>query len=460
MKQDFINYIKNEFNFSDQEISNFEKNLKQTLRKSIRVNTNKISISDFKSLADKNNWTLEDTSLWKNIFYIDSNWDIALWNTIEHISWLFYIQEVSASSSPFYLSEDKIDEKEYLILDLSASPWWKTTQLSEYYPHSLIIANEIDKWRLKQLFSNLDRMSSLNVISSNYDGRFFKNIPELFDKILIDAPCSWEWISFKTDESLKYWNIKNVKKISKLQFGLLESSIFSLKVWWELVYSTCTLNKIENEEVIEKALEKYWDFIEIIPISKENNFKRNWPHRDLTGWFFVAKLRKTKSLFTTKENKTRWKEKDVFVKQNFEKLTINEQRIIERFFLINFDYSLENNFLYKYKNDIYLSNQNINPIWSKLFLFKIGVHIWEIKDQDFIPSFFAWTFEKFNKGLIEITKEQLDILYKWWEIHLLEMINSQKNTYYQLIYNNILAWIWKLKDNKIKSLIPSNMMRK
>jgi len=63
LKQDFINYIKNEFNFSDQEISNFEKNLKQTLRKSIRVNTNKISISDFKSLADKNNWTLEDTSL-------------------------------------------------------------------------------------------------------------------------------------------------------------------------------------------------------------------------------------------------------------------------------------------------------------------------------------------------------------------------------------------------------------
>jgi 16S rRNA C967 or C1407 C5-methylase (RsmB/RsmF family) len=59
------------------------------------------------------------------------------------------VQEVAASSSPFYMSEDKIDESEYLILDMSASPGGKTTQLSEYYPNSLIVANELDKSRLK-----------------------------------------------------------------------------------------------------------------------------------------------------------------------------------------------------------------------------------------------------------------------------------------------------------------------
>jgi 16S rRNA C967 or C1407 C5-methylase (RsmB/RsmF family) len=47
------------------------------------------------------------------------------------------------------MSEDKIDNSEYLILDISASPGGKTTQLQEYYPNSLIVANELDKSRLK-----------------------------------------------------------------------------------------------------------------------------------------------------------------------------------------------------------------------------------------------------------------------------------------------------------------------
>jgi 16S rRNA C967 or C1407 C5-methylase (RsmB/RsmF family) len=64
--------------------------------------------------------------------------------------------------------------------------------LCEYYPNSLIVANELDKKRLKTLFENTDRMGNENVIISNYDGRFFQNHSEVFDKILLDAPCSGE----------------------------------------------------------------------------------------------------------------------------------------------------------------------------------------------------------------------------------------------------------------------------
>jgi 16S rRNA (cytosine1407-C5)-methyltransferase len=347
------------------------------------------------------------------------------------------------------MSWDKVDTWEYLILDTSASPWWKTTQLSEYYPNSIIIANEIDKTRLKWLFSNLDRMSSLNVVSTNYDGRFFKNIDEIFDKILIDAPCSWEWTSFKTDDSLKYRNIKNIKKIARLQFWLVESSIQSLKVWWELVYSTCTINTIENEEVIQKIIEKYGDYVEIVKLTPETNFKRNWPHRDQTWWFFVAKLRKTKSI----ENR----QKQLSVRQNLEKLTNNEQSIIEKFYKNNFDYNLDDKYLYKYKSEIFLSNKNINYLWDKLFLYKIWINIWEIKDNEFIPSFYAWTFEKFEKWTIEVNEKQLNELYKWNEI---ENINLDENKYYQIVCNNMEAWICKIKDYKIRSTIPSKLIRK
>jgi len=449
MKKDFIEYIKNEFAFSDLEIKEFEKALKMPLKKTIRVNTNKISIDDFKKIAKKNNWTLTKTLLWKNIFYIDREnaKEIALWNTIEHIWWYFYIQELSASSSPFYMSWDKIDKNEYLILDMSASPWWKTTELSEYYPNSLIVANELDKQRLKWFFSNLDRMSSLNVVATNYDGRFFKQIPELFDKVLIDAPCSWEWTAFKTDDALKYWNLKNIKTISKLQFWLLESAIKTCKVWWEIVYSTCTLNKIENEWVIEKILKKYNNQIEILPLWDKNSFKRNWPHLSFSGWFFVAKIKKIASLnqknFQTKQ-----------IRQNIEKVSNTDLKKIKEFFENNFSFDISNYYVYSYKWEIQITNKSLNKIWDKLFLYKIWVNIWNIKDWEFIPNFYAWTFEKFQKNIIELDKKQIDQLLAWYEIDL-----DLKDWYYQIISNSILIWIAKQKNKKLKSLIPTKLLR-
>ena len=73
-------------------------------------------------------------------------------------------------------------------------------------------------------------MGGENICVTNYDGRFFKQIPEMFDKVLLDAPCSGEGTAFKTDDALKHWNIKNIKRISKLQFGLLEAAGKTVKV--------------------------------------------------------------------------------------------------------------------------------------------------------------------------------------------------------------------------------------
>jgi len=67
------------------------------------------------------------------------------------------------------MSEDMRDEHEYTILDMSASPGGKTTQLAEYYPNSTIIANEIDKTRMRQLHENTDRLGAKNVFVTNYD---------------------------------------------------------------------------------------------------------------------------------------------------------------------------------------------------------------------------------------------------------------------------------------------------
>jgi len=123
MKQDFLNYISETFQFSPSEMTEFSYALSTPLKKSLRVNTNKISVDDFQKIAKKNNFTLTPTSLGKNTFYIDrDDTTLPLGHTLEHINGYFYVQELAASSSPFYLSGDTIDKDEYTILDMSASP--------------------------------------------------------------------------------------------------------------------------------------------------------------------------------------------------------------------------------------------------------------------------------------------------------------------------------------------------
>ncbi|MDD3645849.1 MAG: NOL1/NOP2/sun family putative RNA methylase [Candidatus Gracilibacteria bacterium] len=486
MKKDFVEYIKTEFGFSDEEVAKFEEALKRPLKKSVRINTRKISIEDFKKKVEAKGWILTSTPLGKNIFYVDrpeEQLNIALGNTPEHISGYFYVQEVAASSSPFYMSADKIDDGKYIILDMSASPGGKTTQLLEYYPNSLIVANELDKSRLKGFFSNLDRMSALKAVATNYDGRFFKQIPELFDKVLLDAPCSGEGTAFKTDDALKYRNLKNIKNVAKLQFGLLEAAIKTTKPGGEIVYSTCTLNKFENEGVINKALEKYGEYVEIVPIRPHPNpllgeereqeqfntpstnkgerargggfFKRNWPHLDLTGGFFIAKLKKVKSISTDESLPlTRGKARMGAVKQNFEKLSRNEESLVSDFFN-KFGYDLKGKYLYKYKDEIHLTSENLNYIWDKIFLYKIGVNIGNIKDNSFVPTYYAGTFEKFSKNTVVLDKDGLDKLLQGFELE-----QNLEDGYYQVIHEDIPVGIAKQKNGMLKSMVPTKMMRK
>jgi len=428
MKQDFLNYIQETFQFPAQEMNDFEATLSKPLKKTLRVNTNKISVEDFKILAENNNWILWETALWSNMFYIDrEDTSLALGHTLEHIAGYIYMQELAASSSPFYMSEDMIDEADYTILDMSASPGWKTTQLTEYYPNSLIIANEIDKSRMRQLHENTDRLGAKNVYVTNFDGRHFKNYPETFDKILLDAPCSGEWTAYKTDDALKYWNLKNIKRIAKLQFQLLESAFISLKVWGELVYSTCTLNRLENEDIINKLTDKYGDYFRIISLSEDtsNPLIRAWPHKNNTGWFFVVKLIKKESVEGIKiKNKLQTHT------QGFDKLSNTSEKIVTHFLSENFSLELPGKF-YTYRNEIYYGEKNIDFFWENFFFYKMWVKIGKLEDGEFHPNFFLGTnFKIFEKNSLPVNDEMLQTLYSGGEIEMDEMWNDG---YYQIM---------------------------
>jgi 16S rRNA (cytosine1407-C5)-methyltransferase len=483
MKQDFLNYIQETFDFSPSEMTDFEHALSKPLKKTIRVNTNKISLAEFRDRSHvrpvSESWTLTPTPLWNNMFYIDrEDTSLALGHTLEHISGYIYVQELAASSSPYFMSGDRVDTWDYTLLDMSASPGGKTTQLAEYYPNATIIANEIDKTRMRQLHENTDRLGAKNVFITNYDGRFFANYPEVFDKILLDAPCSGEWTAYKTADALKYWNIKNIRRIAKLQAQLLESALIALKVWWELVYSTCTLNRLENEEIIEHILKKYGSYVELQPLSPLGGKDswlgvRAWPHITWTWGFFVAKLRKISSLpFQKGESEGVNKKKKKLQKhtQGFEKVSNTDEKVIIEFFKTSFNYDIKGKF-YTYRDEIYYTEKNIDFIWENFFLYKCGIKIGKLQNWVFTPSYHAWVhFWKFTKNTLEIHEEDIQQLLRGESIIApyppiptfppKGERSELQDGYYQISRNTILAWLVKVKNWYMTTLLETKFMQK
>jgi len=278
----------------------------------------------------------------------------SLWSHFLHQAWLVYVQEMAASLSVQVLG---VEEWDY-VLDMCAAPWGKSIQIADAILSSwtkwrilgntqdsssqapqnddnmwFLISNEIDQWRKKALESNLHRCGIFNVwvIGQNWCCLWDK-FPEAFDKVLVDAPCSWEGMQYKSDKKIRQRDEKKSKKLSDLQIQLLISWLKALKVWGELVYSTCTTNVLENEYVVSEVLKEYWDKIELLPVpldeksdwicswrwieilSAENAKKvaRLWPHVHWTGGFFIAKFRKVGSIQNVSRH-LEWNERSMSV---------------------------------------------------------------------------------------------------------------------------------------------------
>jgi 16S rRNA (cytosine1407-C5)-methyltransferase len=250
--QDFINYIETTFFKDPREgalgtIEDFKKSLFRPLRKTIRLNYNQVDPIEFITRKSAEGWSFTPTPN-PRVFGIDRvDRTLALGSTPEHLRGDFYIQELSASMAVHILTDGLTDTRPLRILEMASSPGGKTTQLAEHYPASFIVANEFTKDRLNALLDNIERMRALSIGVSGLNGVQFRHMSEVFDRVLLDAPCSGEGIGFKAEESLKYWNIKNVRTIARLQSKLLIAGLSTLRVGGELLYSTCTLNLLENE---------------------------------------------------------------------------------------------------------------------------------------------------------------------------------------------------------------------
>lgn len=277
----------------------------QPLRRSLRVNTLKISVEAFLALVEPYQWALTPVPWCKEGFWIsrDDADTLPLGSTAEHLAGLFYIQEASSMLPVTALFAGSPAPER--VMDMAAAPGSKTTQIAASMSNKgVLLANEYSASRVKVLHANISRCGVSNTAIAHFDGRVFgPALPETFDAILLDAPCSGEGVIRKDADALRNWSLESTEAIAATQHDLIDSAFHALKPGGTLVYSTCTLNRSENQQVIAWLLARYPDAVAIEPLddlftgaeraSTPEGFLHVFPHIFDSEGFFVARLRKT-----------------------------------------------------------------------------------------------------------------------------------------------------------------------
>lgn len=177
-----------------------------------------------------------------------------------------YIQNLASMIAPVLLAP----EPDETVLDLAAAPGGKTLMLAGMMNNTgWLSAVEPSRERFFRLCDNLKSQGVTNAHTYMTDGRSVgKKCPEMFDRILLDAPCSSE-ARFKTHEpkSMSYWSVHKVKETSKLQRRLLLSAYDALKPGGKLLYCTCSFSPEENESPLQHLLERHGEHLNTLPLT-------------------------------------------------------------------------------------------------------------------------------------------------------------------------------------------------
>ena len=294
---DFLyNKLLNQYgeNLTNQIIDGYSKNRPVTLR----VNRLKNSIEKVKTLFMNMGYDIREIEWYKDALVIENIDESEIRQLDIYKNGEIYLQSLSSMMPVIVLNPAEGEN----ILDMAAAPGGKTTQISsETGDKAFITACEKNKIRADRLKYNIEKQGVRKITVLMQDARNLDNYFS-FDKILLDAPCSGSGTLNLKDEKLeKIFTEDLINRSVKTQFELLKKAITVLKPGHEMIYSTCSILKEENEENISKVLKsgkvelvsiekQIFKDIPLLPVS-QNGTICVCPNELYEG-FFIAKIRK------------------------------------------------------------------------------------------------------------------------------------------------------------------------
>ena len=294
LPNDFLEYMKK---LLGDEFTDYMDSMNLPSNHGLRINRLKISEEEFNNISpyEINKIPFIDNG------YIYNNKDNPAKDAYYHAG-LYYLQEPSAMLPANRLPISEGDK----VLDLCAAPGGKATELAGKLNGSgLLYANDISASRALALLKNLELCGAPNIyVTAETPENLSKKLPQFFDKILCDVPCSGEGMFRKDSSLISSWLEKGPDYYQPIQRSIVDSAYEMLRPGGMLMYSTCTFNEKEDEENILYLLDKYND-LELVPIDWYEGFTKGilgldkcvriYPHKMNGEGHFLALLKKKES---------------------------------------------------------------------------------------------------------------------------------------------------------------------
>ena len=318
----------------------------------------------------------------------------------------YYVQEASS----MFLAEAvrKCAGGPVRVLDLCAAPGGKSTLLAQLLPEgSLLISNEIQRGRAQILAENMVKWGRPGVMVTCNTPKQIGHSSLMFDLIAVDAPCSGEGMFRKDEGAVRDWSLKNVEMCAARQREIIEDIWPALKPGGYLIYSTCTFNRMEDEDNVRWIMERFGaEAIELNPPAVWNiagSFTDdNLPvyhfmqHRTRGEGFFLCLLRKPEGATSILKSKP--------FKADSSKVPAECKAWLKP--SENYEFFIKNDSVYALPQDL------ASDMWQaghELYALVPGIEVAVMKGRDWLPAHALAMSTALNRAVfncVEVTRQQ------------------------------------------------------
>ncbi|MBK6364794.1 MAG: hypothetical protein IPG18_16065 [Saprospiraceae bacterium] len=366
----------------------------------------------------------------------------------------YYVQEAASMFLWFVLEKLTGSNKEITVLDLCAAPGGKSSLIASFLDHhGLLVSNEVIKNRAYILKSNIEKSGYHNVVVTQNDPKDFQNVPEFFDIILVDAPCSGEGMFRKDPASIHEWSEDNVELCSARQKRIVADVLPALKNGGYLLYSTCTYNDFENIDNIvwasdhlplENVALDIPDFYNVLPIHKKGK----------TGYQFAPHLQNSEGLFFSVLQKQQKQESGkIKTTKSFVKVPNKSIPVLKKYS----DSTMEPVYFFDPNEEVHLFPapyfELVNVLYNKCRIIYCGINMGRLIKEELIPNHSLALYILLSEYLQKVDLplvQSLEFLQK-----SLNDISSDEKGWLLITYRNLgLGWVKNL-GNRVNNYLPN-----